>query len=276
MAVLVLLYALLGFFILPYIVKSQVFPAVSGQLKRPVLAKEVAINPFALSVTITGFEIQEADQMPLLGFDELFVNFELSSLLHQAYRFDEIKLVMPFVSVRIMPSGALNLLELAKVSGGSNAPDQETPPVKDGAEKKRLPPIEIALLQISRGIVEFRDDSKPKPFEVSIVPIEIMLRNFSTRRGGENVYAFTAEVRKEELLNWEGTISLDPIQSEGKFSLTGVRGPVLWLYLKDRFRFDIPDGRAEYQCPVSIRCHGRAFQSHSGGWRAESHESQTC
>ena len=242
MAVLVLLYALLGFIILPYIVKSQVFPAVSGQLKRPVLAKEVAINPFALSVTITGFEIQEADQMPLLGFDELFVNFELSSLLHQTYRFDEIKLVMPYVSVRIMPSGALNLLELAKVSGGSTAPDQETPPVKDEAEKKRLPPIEIALLQISRGIVEFRDDSKPKPFEVSIVPIEIMLRNFSTRRGGENVYAFTAEVRKEELLNWEGTISLDPIQSEGKFSLTGVRGPVLWLYVKDRFRFDIPDG----------------------------------
>jgi len=116
LAVLVLLYALLGFFILPYIVKYQVFPAVSGQLKRPVLAKEVAINPFALSVTITGFEIQEADQTPLLGFDELFVNFEFSSLIHRAYRFDEIRLVMPFVSVRIMPSGMLNLLELAQVS----------------------------------------------------------------------------------------------------------------------------------------------------------------
>jgi len=242
LSVLVLLYALLGFFILPYIVKSQVFPAVSEQLKRPVLVKEVAINPFALTVKITGFEIQEVDQTPLLGFDELFVNFEFSSLMHRAYRFDEIRLVMPFVSVRIMPSGTLNLLELAKVSGGPNVPDQETPSAKDGAEKKLFPPIEIALLQISRGIVEFRDDSKPKPFEVSIVPIEIMLRNFSTRRGGENVYAFTAEVRKEESLNWEGTISLDPIQSEGKFSLTGVRGPVLWLYVKDRFRFDIPDG----------------------------------
>jgi len=239
--VLLAVYALVGFFLLPYIIKSRVLPGVSEQLGRPVLVQDVEINPFALSITVTGFEIREADQTALLGFERLYVNFESSSLVRRAFRFDEITLAMPFVSVRILRNGQLNLLELAKASGGTTAPP-EPPPDAQREDKKPLPPIEIGLLQIGSGIVEFRDESKRKPFEMSIVPIEIKLQNFTTRRGGENTYAFSAEVRKEELLNWEGYVSLDPIESEGKFSLTGVRGPVLWLYVKDRFNFDIPDG----------------------------------
>lgn len=240
--VLLVVYALAGFFLLPYIIKSHVLPAVGEQLGRPVLVQDVQINPFALSITVTGFEIQETDQTALLGFERLYVNFEISSLVRRAYRFDEITLAIPFVSVRILPTGQLNLLELAKSSGGTPATSEDAAGAQRQEDKKPLPPIEIRLLQIGSGIVEFRDESKRKPFEVSIVPIEIRLQNFTTRRGGENTYAFSAEVRKEELLNWEGYVSLDPIESEGKFSLTGVRGPVLWLYVKDRFKFDIPDG----------------------------------
>lgn len=238
--VLVIVYALVGFFLLPYIIKSRVVPAVAEQLGRPVLVQDVQINPFALSFTITGFEIRETDQTALLGFERLYVNFEASSVIRRAFRFDEITLAVPFVAVRILPSGQLNLLDLAKNSGGTAAPPENNAQPQEA--KKPLPPVEIGLLQIDSGIVEFRDESKRKPFEVSIVPIEIRLQNFTTRRGGESTYAFSAEVRKEELLNWEGYVSLDPIESEGKFSLTGVRGPVLWLYVKDRFNFDIPDG----------------------------------
>ncbi|BFU96796.1 MAG: conserved protein of unknown function [Nitrospira sp.] len=240
--VLLVVYTLAGFFLLPYIIKSRVLPAVGEQIGRPVLVEDVQINPFALSITVTGFEIRETDQTALLGFERLYVNFEVSSLVRRAFRFDEITLAMPFVSVRVLPTGQLNLLDLAKSSGGTTASPEQSADAQPQEDKKPLPPIEIGLLQISSGIVEFRDESKRKPFEVSIVPIEIQLQNFTTRRGGESTYAFSAEVRKEELLNWEGYVSLDPIESEGKFSLTGVRGPVLWLYVKDRFNFDIPDG----------------------------------
>ncbi|MDF0644363.1 MAG: DUF748 domain-containing protein [Nitrospira sp.] len=241
--ILLAVYAVTGFFLLPYVIKSYVLPTVAEQLGRPVLVQAVQINPFALSITVTGFEIREADQTALLGFERLHVNFEISSLVRRAYRFDEITLAIPFVSVRILPTGQLNLLELAKVSGGTTATSEDAGDTRRQEDKKPLPPIEIRLLQIDSGIVEFRDESKRQPFEVSIVPIEIRLQNFTTRRGGESTYAFSAEVRKEELLNWEGYVSLDPIESAGKFSLTGVRGPVLWLYVKDRFNFDIPDGR---------------------------------
>ena len=63
-----------------------------------------------------------------------------------------------------------------------------------------------------------------------------------TKPGGDNSYAFTAELGKDETLSWDGTVSLEPIQSSGKFSLSGVKLHGLWQYLHDRFRFDVIDG----------------------------------
>ena len=77
---------------------------------------------------------------------------------------------------------------------------------------------------------------------LDIVPIHIVLKNFHTKPGGDNSYAFTAELGKGETLSWAGTVSLEPIRSSGKFSLSGVKLPRLWQYLHDRFRFDVTDG----------------------------------
>ena len=79
------LYALVGFFLVPYLITAYAIPAVAEKLKRPVLVKEVELNPFALSLRLTGFEIREPDQSALLGFDEFFVNFQASSLIRRAY-----------------------------------------------------------------------------------------------------------------------------------------------------------------------------------------------
>jgi hypothetical protein len=77
---------------------------------------------------------------------------------------------------------------------------------------------------------------------LDIVPTHIVLKNFHAKPGGDNAYAFIAELGKGETLSWAGTISLEPIQSSGKFSLSGVKLHGLWQYLHDRFRFDVIDG----------------------------------
>src|SRR5262245_26497111 len=94
-------YTLAGFLLLPYVIKAYVLPAVSDRLHRPVVAKEVEVNPFTLSLRIAGFEIRETDQAPLLGFEEFFINFQTVSLFRQAYVFETIRLTMPFVSVKV-------------------------------------------------------------------------------------------------------------------------------------------------------------------------------
>jgi hypothetical protein len=62
--------------------------------------------------------------------------------------------------------------------------------------------FDIGLLSIEQGAVEFRDESKPKPFVADIVPIRITLRNFSTRPGSQNSYFVEAELGEGERLQW--------------------------------------------------------------------------
>jgi uncharacterized protein involved in outer membrane biogenesis len=245
---LVCLYALAGFFLVPYLITSYAIPAISEKLKRPVLVKAVELNPFVLSLRLTGFEIRESDQSALLGFDEFFVNLQASSLIRRAYVFDAIRLTMPYVSARISKDGRMNLAELVPRDDAShpNAPPQ-TEKTKAG-----VPAIEIGEFEIAQAIVEFRDESKPKPYALEIVPIHIVLKNFHTKPGGDNLYVFTAELGKGETLSWAGKVSLEPLQSSGTFSLSGVKLPNLWQYLHDRFRFDITDGTVAADASYSL------------------------
>src|SRR5215475_15787452 len=111
-AVCLVVYTLAGFFLLPYIIKAHVIPRVAEQLHRPVSVADVEVNPFALSLRVTEFDIREVDQSGVLGFEELFINLQAISLLHQAYVFDTIRLTLPYVFVRVSKEGRLNLLDL--------------------------------------------------------------------------------------------------------------------------------------------------------------------
>lgn len=235
-----LLYSLVGFLVVPYIAKHYVVPAVAEKIQHPVVVREIALNPFTLSVTIDGLEIRETDETPILGFEQFFVNLRAKTLLLQSYAFDEIRVVMPFVSMKVDRDGKVNLLGLVPPSDqGEASPVESKEPAPSGAGK----PLEVGLLKIDQGIVEFRDESKPKPFEMTIVPIHISLRNFSTVQGGENAYAFTAEVGKGETLAWEGRVGLEPVESDGKLSLSGVHLKPLYQYVQDRVGFEVRQGQ---------------------------------
>src|SRR5215510_1322564 len=135
------IYTLAGFFLVPYVIKAYVFPKVSEQLRRPVLVKEVEFNPFVLSLKLTEFEIQEPDSTPILGFQEFFINFQTSSIFRMAYTFDEIRFSIPFVAVKVKKDGHVNLTELAP-AGEQAAPPQAEQTVHPQADQVASPKSE--------------------------------------------------------------------------------------------------------------------------------------
>ena len=167
------------FFLVPYLITAYAIPAVAETLKRPVLVKEVELNPFALSLRLTGFEIRETDQSALLGFEEFYVNLQASSLIRRAYVFDTIRLTVPYVSARIFKDGRMNLAELVPSGDGSQ------PSVPPQAEKTpaEIPAIEIGEFEISQAIVEFRDESKPKPYVPRYRPDPYCAQEFPYQTG---------------------------------------------------------------------------------------------
>jgi hypothetical protein len=92
------LYAILGFLVAPPIVRSQLESKLAGLLGRKVAVERVRVNPFALSASIQGFAIKEREgDGNLFAFDELYVDFTVSSLFRFAPVIEAVHLARPSV-----------------------------------------------------------------------------------------------------------------------------------------------------------------------------------
>ncbi len=220
---LIALYACVGFLGVPWAVKKYGVPEVSKILERRVILRNIAFDPFAIKLKLEEFEIQETDGSSLVGFEQLFVNFEATSVLADAYRFDIIRLGLPFGLAKILEDGRLNLAKLGSQENSAEPSIHETEePIGDPSGHKPIL-FDIGLLSIEQGALEFRDKSRPKPFVADIVPIRITSRTFSTGPGSQNSYFVAAELGEGERLQWQGNVALDPIRSQGHVEITGLR-----------------------------------------------------
>src|SRR5680860_180743 len=237
------LYTVVGFLVIPWVITTKVPPRLSEQLGRPVAIQEARFNPFLFTLQINGFDVQEQDSSPMLGFEELFINFDpAASLVNRAYTFAEIRLGLPYGLAWVRPDGSLNLAELGSSSDSQDVPPEVQSGENPSQESAALPAVLIEQISIQRGMVEFRDHSRPTPFVAHLVPINLTLEHFSTQKGEANSYSLSAERSSGEKISWEGTVTLEPLQSEGRLVFENYQLPRLWDYVQDLVRFQIPQG----------------------------------
>ena len=84
---------ILAFFGLASLVKSLLTKSLSATLHRDVSIQKVRINPFILSVTITGFPIKDRETSEsFVSLSEIFLNLESSSALGRSLFLKEARL----------------------------------------------------------------------------------------------------------------------------------------------------------------------------------------
>jgi hypothetical protein len=237
-ASLVLAYTLFGFFVLPRILKSQLETRLPPLLHRSVTVREVLFNPYAMSVTIRGFAVQEPDGSPLLTFEELYVNVAVLKHLRGGVHLQEVKLVQPVVGIAIEKGGRLNFADLL---------DQPAEPKKP-ASKPLL--FEVARLTLDRGAISFSDFNRPHPFHGRIAPLSFSLQGFTTEPQKNGAYDFKARLEPSTEFVWSGSISTTPLKSSGTVSIRGIDLAQFGSYTDDstqlRIRKGILDVQARY------------------------------
>ena len=88
------LYAIIGFFVMPLVVRSLLTTYLSERLHREVTIQSVSINPFVLTVQIQeGVITEPIHNIAFVSFDELFMNLEAVSLLKGGPVVREIRLI---------------------------------------------------------------------------------------------------------------------------------------------------------------------------------------
>src|SRR5262245_49815936 len=148
-------YAIIGFLVAPPIVRWQAERTLSELLGRGVLIERVRVNPFALSASVRGFRIKEREgDSDLFAFDELYVDFALSSLSSFAPVVEEVRLLKPAVRVVRNEDKSYSFQDIVdRFSGGPPSPPGPTP---------RFAVYNISL---SDGSIEF-DDRPGKAVQV--------------------------------------------------------------------------------------------------------------
>lgn len=104
----ILLFGIAGFFIAPAVLKPLIIEKISAALHRKTSIAKININPFALSVTIKEFSIEDPGRKsPFVAFDELYVNADaVSSIFRRALILKKISLKNPYFGISRKQDGS--------------------------------------------------------------------------------------------------------------------------------------------------------------------------
>ena len=238
LAGLLVFYTVAGFFILPPIIRAVAVKQIASQLDREVSIQQVKLNPYALSISIRGLLVKDKDGEPFLSWDEVYVNFQLSSFFGRAWNFQEISTVKPFVRVQMNADHTFNFSDLlAKFS--TNAPES--------APKKPAGPLflHVEKLQIIGATVGVADLSARTPYKRLLGPLDVTLEHFRTDPDNQNPYSFYGTTDTGEQYSWNGHFTIVPLRSDGEIRISRVDLNKYAPLYQDLVRFEIRDGTVE-------------------------------
>jgi hypothetical protein len=239
-------FSAIGFLVLPLVVKPVLEHALSSALARKVTIERVAINPYALSVTLADVAIGERGEgPPLLTLSELYANAETASVFRWAPVVSALKLTRPTLHLVRNADQSYNVSDLVEqaLAGPPGPP----------------PRFSISNIEVVDGRVDFDDrpdrrqhqltqlelgipflSSLPTQTEIKVEPF------FSALLNGRRV-AVTGETRPfkdthETMLHWE---------------MSGVPLPTYVDYAPITLPVKLPSGSLDAEISLSFIARGR-------------------
>jgi uncharacterized protein involved in outer membrane biogenesis len=230
----VLLYTLLGFFAAPWLVRQQLPKLVEQHLGAQASVGDVRINPFLFSFEASDLAIAEKSGMPLLQVGRLFADFETSSLLRWALTFREIRIEKPVINVDLDANESLNLARVLATLQ-SKLPENKEP-------SGELPRLLLQHFAISSGVFRFTDHTLQPAAQTRVDPVNFEIHDVSTLPDHRGEHQLSARLPDGGNLQWQGRLSLSPIESSGSIALKDARLATPWQFVRDHLTIAEPQG----------------------------------
>ena len=207
------LYLLFSYFAINPLAKRIVPWVAESKLASHASVGKVTFDPFRLKTTIENFNLTEKSGTPLLDFEKLVVDFEVSGLFDWAWKFKEISITAPRANIAVSAKGKLNWADLiAKLN------EDKTPP------SKTIPRVVIGLFSVKQGNVQYEDANRPTPFKTDLTPLNFQLEGFSTLPKDRGDYLIAAKLTEQGgSLKWKGDLGVNPIASKGHIAINNIQ-----------------------------------------------------
>ncbi len=213
------IYIAAGFFLVPYLVHTQVLSGISKTIDAELSAERVAIDPFEFTITVSGLSLKDRAGRELAACRELTAGLKGRESLAERRLILAGRLVEPTVRPELDARGRLNFAALAPRgnSGGGL-------------------PFLVTRFAVEGGRIEFKDASHGKPYAVVWDGVSATLENFAPGPDQKAAFHIAARGDHREFLSIEGRLSLSPWVSEGTLELSELDAAP-WL---DRLAPDLP------------------------------------
>jgi hypothetical protein len=148
-AIAFLLYSVIGFMLLPAVLKNTLEKNLSETLKRSVSIETIQINPYLLKVSIKNFLVKDLTKDDhFVAFDQLFVDLEAISLFKRALVIKTLTLTAPRANLTRFKDLSYNFSDLAT----SPSPKEKT--------DSRPFHFSVNNIEIIDGAIVFLDEPK--------------------------------------------------------------------------------------------------------------------
>jgi hypothetical protein len=240
------LYSALGFLAAPSLAIKFAQEYVEDELHLQLKINHIEINPLNLAIKIDGIQVKQPLDDVLVSAERVYINASfLLSLWQQRIWVDELDIQQPYVNVHLDKAGKLNLLKLI-------------PPEKE--EPSESMAWQLAMLGIHNANFKVLDESRQQPFSSHINDFNLTLYNMSSLVGNEGNYQFSAQTAKQEKFTWKGKVGLQPIRSQGHFSIENLQLATPANYFAELLPVNINQGVFDFSADYQLQIADNASQ----------------
>jgi len=241
-----LLYALLGFWVLPKVLSSQIPLLAKEKLNRDLQFDELSFNPFSLELEIKGFKVKKIGVNSFFNFQRTYINVAvLQSIKNLTLTIDNIQLEKPNIFVIRDNEGTFNFSDLLILLAADNENQQP--------ESSGNFPVTIIKMAIVDGKLSWRDDFYSHAQKEDVYPINLQIENFTTAPNKQSHLEISMSNLSGGELEWKGSVELFPFKSEGYIKLDKVGFHRIWeLFLQDDAKFNLLNGTETFEANYTL------------------------
>lgn len=229
-----LLYALLGFFFLPWLGLKIANQKLAEYATVPARLERIELNPFSLELTLHDLRIGEpgAEQ---LAFARLYADLQVDSLWQFALHLRELQLEQPHVELLFAVDRPFNLLNLFKLPAAGGAEEQP-----GGAPF----PLYVDRLALQGGSLHLLDERPQPAVELRYDDLDLELQHFGTRAGDNGELQLKARGSSGAHIDLQGRLALYPVRAEGRLQIAEIGLKTWWPYVRRLLPLELAQGVA--------------------------------
>lgn len=226
------------------------------KLGRKLTLGEVEFAPWAWRLTVHDVRLNDRDGTPLFSAARLHVDAEALPLLIGRFELAELTLDTPRLWAARNAQGEWNWTRLLRDAAG---PDTE--PDEEASEPPKLLLTQLAL---NKGQLLLHDQLGGD-VQRQVLPLDFQLKNLSTLPNNHGRYRLAAELGDGTRLDWQGSLLLQPLQSDGVLKASGFTLASVWPYVQPHLKLAPPQGKLSVSLPYHFDLAGKTVRLSAKG-----------